>query len=75
MDSASNISGWLSWFFSVENLKSIFTYNNDAPLIFTQFFFWAFFEQSGGSLSLVAREHVTHNIAGVTLDPNEVNNR
>jgi D-alanyl-lipoteichoic acid acyltransferase DltB (MBOAT superfamily) len=43
LDSASNISGWFSWFFSVENLKSIFTYNNDAPLIFTQFFFWAFF--------------------------------
>jgi POT family proton-dependent oligopeptide transporter len=47
-----------------------------AALIFIIFsiFFWAFFEQSGGSLSLVAREHVTHNIAGVTLDPNEVNN-
>jgi D-alanyl-lipoteichoic acid acyltransferase DltB (MBOAT superfamily) len=38
-----NWSNWFSWFFSVENLKSIFTYNNDAPLIFTQFFFWAFF--------------------------------
>lgn len=33
----------MGWFFSAENLKSIFTYNNDAPLIFTQFFFWAFF--------------------------------
>ncbi|MCB9334741.1 MAG: MBOAT family protein [Flavobacteriales bacterium] len=38
-----NWSEWLSWFFSAENLKSIFFYNNDAPLIFTQFFFWAFF--------------------------------
>jgi proton-dependent oligopeptide transporter, POT family len=47
-----------------------------AALIFIVFsiFFWAFFEQSGGSLALVAREHVTHEIAGVTLDPNEVNN-
>lgn len=47
-----------------------------AALVFILFsiFFWAFFEQSGGSLSLVAREHVTHAIAGVTLDPNEVNN-
>ncbi len=47
-----------------------------AALVFIIFsiFFWAFFEQSGGSLAIVAREHVTHNIAGVPLDPNEVNN-
>ncbi len=43
MGNISNISDWLNWFFSAENLKSIFFYNNDAPLIFTQFFFWAFF--------------------------------
>jgi len=43
LDNVSGISEWISWFFSLENLKSIFTYNNDAPLIFTQFFFWAFF--------------------------------
>src|SRR5436190_2012673 len=47
-----------------------------AALIFIVFsiFFWAFFEQSGGSLAIVAREHVTHDIGGVPLDPNEVNN-
>lgn len=47
-----------------------------AALVFIVFsiFFWAFFEQSGGSLSLVARYHVTDQIAGITLDPNEVNN-
>jgi proton-dependent oligopeptide transporter, POT family len=47
-----------------------------AALVFILFsvFFWAFFEQSGGSLAIMAREHVTHDIAGVPLDPNEVNN-
>ena len=47
-----------------------------AALIFILFsiFFWAFFEQSGGSLAIVARNHVTHAIAGITMDPNEVNN-
>jgi POT family proton-dependent oligopeptide transporter len=38
-------------------------------------YFWAFFEQSGGSLSLVARNHVlAGSFAGYALDPNEVNN-
>ncbi|MFI5204582.1 MAG: peptide MFS transporter, partial [Flavobacteriales bacterium] len=37
-------------------------------------FFWAFFEQSGGSLALVAREHTSHETMGMTIDPNEVNN-
>lgn len=47
-----------------------------AALIFILFsvFFWAFFEQSGGSLALVAREHTSHEVMGITLDPNEVNN-
>ena len=47
-----------------------------AALIFILFsiLFWAFFEQSGGSLAIVAREHVTHDINGLPLDPNEVNN-
>jgi POT family proton-dependent oligopeptide transporter len=47
-----------------------------AALIFIVFsiFFWAFFEQSGGSLAILAREHVTHDIAGISMDPNEVNN-
>lgn len=36
--------------------------------------FWAFFEQSGGSLSLFARYNVKHSLFGISMDPNEVNN-
>ena len=43
MNEISNISQWIDWFFSFENLKHIFTYNEGEPMIFTQFFFWAFF--------------------------------
>lgn len=43
MDNTLNITDWFGWFFSAENLKSIFTFNTESPLIFTQFFFWAFF--------------------------------
>ena len=47
-----------------------------AALIFIIFsiFFWAFFEQAGGSLSLFARYNLNHNVMGFNLDPNEVNN-
>ena len=47
-----------------------------AALIFIVFsiFFWAFFEQSGGSLSLFAANNLTNSVAGLTLDPNGVNN-
>lgn len=47
-----------------------------AALVYIVFsiFFWAFFEQSGGSLALVARNHVHDSLLGVPLDPNEVNN-
>jgi POT family proton-dependent oligopeptide transporter len=47
-----------------------------AALIFILFsiFFWAFFEQSGGSLSLFADNNLSNSIAGLTLDPNSVNN-
>ena len=36
--------------------------------------FWAFFEQSGGSLSLFAANNLNNTIAGFTLSPNGVNN-
>jgi POT family proton-dependent oligopeptide transporter len=54
----------------VENKKLI------AALVFIIFsiFFWAFFEQSGGSLSLFARNNLSTDLLGVTLDPNGVNN-
>ncbi len=43
MNEVTNISEWFSWFFSFENIKHIFTYNEGEPMIFTQFFFWGFF--------------------------------
>ncbi|MFZ5554022.1 MAG: peptide MFS transporter [Bacteroidota bacterium] len=65
-------------YFLIETLKSTRDERSKlfAALVFIVFsiFFWAFFEQSGGSLSLVAREHTSHEMAGITLDPNEVNN-
>ncbi|WP_345080657.1 peptide MFS transporter [Nemorincola caseinilytica] len=37
-------------------------------------FFWAFFEQAGGSLSLFARYNLHDNVMGIKIDPNVVNN-
>lgn len=53
-----------------ENLKLL------AALVFIVFsiFFWAFFEQSGGSLSLFAANNLHNTVLGVELDPNGVNN-
>lgn len=47
-----------------------------AALVFIIFsvFFWAFFEQSGGSLSLFAANNLDNKIAGITFEPNGVNN-
>jgi POT family proton-dependent oligopeptide transporter len=47
-----------------------------AALIFILFsiLFWAFFEQSGGSLSLFAAKNLDNQLLGLTLDPNGVNN-
>ncbi len=47
-----------------------------AALIFILFsvLFWAFFEQSGGSLSLFALNNVKHDLLGANIDPNIVNN-
>lgn len=47
-----------------------------AALIFIIFsiFFWAFFEQSGGSLSAFAADNLHDTILGIKLDPNGVNN-
>lgn len=36
--------------------------------------FWAFFEQSGGSLAIFAANNLNDTIAGIKLDPNGVNN-
>jgi POT family proton-dependent oligopeptide transporter len=47
-----------------------------AALVFIVFsiFFWAFFEQAGGSLSLFARYNLHDTVLGIHVDPNEVNN-
>lgn len=47
-----------------------------AALIFIIFsiFFWAFFEQAGGSLSLFARYNLHDNVLGMHIDPNVINN-
>lgn len=47
-----------------------------AALVFIVFsvLFWAFFEQSGGSLSLFALNNLKHNLLGFNADPNVINN-
>jgi POT family proton-dependent oligopeptide transporter len=42
--------------------------------IFLSIVFWAFFEQSGGSLSLVARDLLSNDLGPIQIDPNVVNN-
>jgi POT family proton-dependent oligopeptide transporter len=37
-------------------------------------FFWAFYEQSGGSLSLFARDNLHDNVLGLHMNPNVINN-
>lgn len=57
-------------FNSVERQKII------AALVFIIFsvFFWAFFEQAGGSLSLFARYNLHDKVLGISMNPNSVNN-
>lgn len=47
-----------------------------AAMVFILFsiLFWAFFEQSGGSLSLFALNNLQHSLLGLPMDPNVVNN-
>lgn len=42
--------------------------------MFFSIFFWAFFEQSGGSLSIFAANNLTNHVWGIELDPNSMNN-
>lgn len=42
--------------------------------IFFYFLFNAIYEQSGGSLSLFAKDNLNHNLLGFSIDPNVVNN-
>ena len=40
-----------------ESIAKIFTYNNDAPLIFTQLYFWVFFALVLGVYSVVYKKN------------------
>lgn len=63
-------------FYEMKNFTLLENKKLIAALVFIIFsiFFWAFFEQSGGSLSLFAANNLNNEIAGVTLSPNGVNN-
>jgi proton-dependent oligopeptide transporter, POT family len=57
--------------FSLEERRKLY-----AALIFIVFsiLFWAFFEQSGGSLNIFASNNLHDELFGIPLDPNGVNN-
>ena len=63
-------------FYEMRNFSIIENKKLLAALVFILFsiVFWAFFEQSGGSLSLFAANNLNNTIGGVTLSPNGVNN-
>jgi proton-dependent oligopeptide transporter, POT family len=62
--------------YEVRNSDAVARKKVAAALCFVVFsvVFWAFFEQSGGSLSLFANANLQNNIMGITLDPVGVNN-
>lgn len=63
-------------FYEMKNFSAVENKKLLAALIFIIFsiFFWAFFEQSGGSLSLFAANNLNNEILGLQLSPNGVNN-
>jgi POT family proton-dependent oligopeptide transporter len=63
-------------FYEMRNFNKVERQKLLAALVFIIFsiFFWAFFEQSGGSLSLFADNNLSHNILGLNLNPAGVNN-
>lgn len=63
-------------FYEMKNFSSTENKKLLAALVFIIFsiFFWAFFEQSGGSLSLFAANNLNNEILGIELSPNGVNN-
>ena len=63
-------------FYEMKNYSAVENKRLLAALIFIVFsiFFWAFFEQSGGSLSLFADNNLHNKLLGVTVDPVGVNN-
>lgn len=63
-------------FYEMKNFSAVENKKLLAALIFIIFsiFFWAFFEQSGGSLSLFAANNLNNDILGIPLSANGVNN-
>jgi POT family proton-dependent oligopeptide transporter len=63
-------------FYEMAKYKAVERRKLIAALVFIVFsiLFWAFFEQSGGSLSIFAASNLDKDIAGIELDPNGVNN-
>lgn len=63
-------------FYEMKNFSAVENKKLLAALIFIIFsiFFWAFFEQSGGSLSLYAANNLSNEVLGVPLSANGVNN-
>jgi len=63
-------------FYEMKNFSATENKKLLAALVFIIFsiFFWAFFEQSGGSLSLFASGNLHNTVLGIPLDPNGVNN-
>ncbi len=63
-------------FYEMRNFSIIENKKLIAALVFIIFsiFFWAFFEQSGGSLSLFAKNNLNNKLIGIEVDPNGVNN-
>ncbi len=63
-------------FYEMRNFSLVENKKLFAALVFILFsiVFWAFFEQSGGSLSLFAANNLNNTVAGITLSPNGVNN-
>ncbi|OCB75208.1 peptide MFS transporter [Flavobacterium crassostreae] len=69
-------SSLLYLFYEMRNFSVAENKKLMAALVFIVFsiFFWAFFEQSGGSLSLFAAHNLNNTVLGIPLDPNGVNN-
>ncbi len=63
-------------FYEMRNFTAVENKRLVAAILFMFFsiFFWAFFEQSGGSLSIFAANNLSGDVLGLPLDPNGVNN-
>jgi len=65
---------YLAWEMRTFNTKENMRLLAALAFILFSILFWAFFEQSGGSLSLFALNNLNHSLLGIPMDPNVVNN-